>query len=135
MKVCITTRFKAAENKKDIVNLCAAVRAAGMEDFSFIRDVENYQKTFNDPKDLWKRAKEEIEKCDALLIDVSDNPSGGRVIEAGIAYALDMPIFVLIKDELQYKDIYDGIGTTIIRYKTYADITRSLFNFSESIKR
>jgi len=129
MKVCVTTRFKDAENKKDIANLCAAVRAAGMEDFSFIRDIENYQKIFSDPKELWQRAKEEIEKCDALLIDISDNPSGGRVIEAGIAYALNMPIFVLVKKGLAYKDIYDGIGTLVIQYETSQDITDALARF------
>lgn len=129
MKVCVTTRFKGAENKEALVALCAAVRAAGMEDFSFIRDVENYQKTFNDPKELWKRAREEIRKCDALLIDVSDNPTGGRVIEAGIAYALDLPIFILVKEGLQYKDIYDGIGTVVIKYETTEDITKTLARF------
>ncbi len=131
MKICITTRFKGAENKEDIVKLCAAVRAAGMEEFSFIRDVENYQKTFDDPKKLWQRTKEEIKKCDALLIDVSDHPSGGRVIEAGIAFALDMPVVVLAKEGLDYKDIYDGIGARIIRYNTYEDITKGLVNFLE----
>lgn len=129
MKVCVTTRFKGDENKNDIINLCAAVRAAGMEDFSFIRDIEHYQKTFSDPKELWKRAKEEIEKCDALLIDISDNPSGGRVLEVGIAYALGMPIFVLVKKGMVYKDIYQGVGTAIIQYNTYEDITKALTPF------
>ncbi len=134
VKVCVTTRFKGDENKKDIVDLCAAVRAAGMEDFSFIRDIENYQKTFNDPKELWQKACEEIRQCDALLIDISDNPSGGRVIEAGIAYALGMPIFVLIKEGLAYKEIYDGIGTIVIHYTTYVDITKALSRFLASTK-
>jgi len=129
MKICITTRFRGAENKGDIVSLSAAVRAAGLEDFSFIRDIENYQKTFDDPKALWQRTREEIKKCDALLIDVSDQPSGGRVIEAGIAFALDMPIVVLVKEGLHYKDIYNGIGTCIIRYNTYEDITKGLTDF------
>ena len=132
MKVCVTTRFKGDENKNDIINLCAAVRAAGMEDFSFIRDIENYQKTFSDPKELWKRAKEEIEKCDALLIDISDNPSGGRVIEAGIAYALGMPIIVLVKKGLIHKEVYDGIGSAIITYDTYEDVTKELTALSWS---
>ncbi|HEX6258636.1 MAG TPA: nucleoside 2-deoxyribosyltransferase [Candidatus Saccharimonadales bacterium] len=131
MKICVTTRFKGEENKQDIVDLCAAVRAAGLEDFSFIRDIENYQKTFNDPKELWQRAKQEITQCDALLIDVSDNPSGGRVIEAGIAYALDMPIFVLVKKGLEYKDVYNGIATVVIKYEAYADVTKALRNFIE----
>jgi hypothetical protein len=35
----------------------------------FIRDIENYQKIFDNSFNLMKRAKEEIEKCDVLLID------------------------------------------------------------------
>lgn len=134
MKVFITTRFKGDANKDDIVNLCTAVRTAGMEDFNFIRDIENYQKTFEDPKELWQRAKEEIINCDALLVDVSDNPGGGRVIEAGIAYALGKPIFVLVKEGLAYKDIYDGIGTVVITYSSYQDITKALSAFLKSAR-
>ena len=128
MKVCITTRFKDAK-KEDIEALCAAVKASGMEDFSFIRDIENYQKIFNDPVELWRRARDEIAKCDALLIDVSDAPTGGRVIEAGIAFGLKLPIFVVVKKGIEYKEVFDGIATEVIRYEDYHDITSELAAF------
>lgn len=127
MRVYITSRFKnATENKPAIEALCAAVKLAGMEDFNFIRDIENYEKTFDDPKELWTRAREELEKCDALLIDISDSPSGGRVIEAGMAYALKLPIFVAVKNGVSYKEIYDGIATKIIRYDDFDDLIPTL---------
>ncbi len=90
MKVFVTARFKDA-NRGDIEALCAAVSAAGLEDFSFIRDIENYQKIFDNPVELWQRAREELTRCDALLVDVSDFPTGGRVIEIGIAFGLKCP--------------------------------------------
>ena len=127
MKVYVTTRFKGSnENKQEIEHLCFAVHDAGMQDFSFIRDVENYQKVFDDPKDLWSRSLEEIEKCEALLIDVSDHPSGGRVIEVGIAYALHKPVFVVVKNGMEYKDVYNGVAALVIRYDSYQDITDAL---------
>ncbi len=129
MRLYITARFKGQENKPEIEELCAAVEAAGMEDFCFIRDVENYQKTFNDPKDLWERSKLEIQKCDALLIDVSDSPSDGRVVEAGIAYALGLPIFVIAKNDVSYKNFFNGIATQVIRYEKYGDITAPLSRY------
>ncbi len=125
MKIYVTSRFKDS-NKQDVEALCLAVRSAGMQDFSFIRDVENYQKVFNDPKELWRRSKEEIVKCDALLIDVSDYPSGGRVIEVGMAYALNMPIIVIKRKGVEHKEIYDGIGSKLIVYKNYDDVTKGL---------
>ena len=85
-KMYITASFKDGENKEEIEKVCGLVKQAGFEDFCFIRNIENYQKMFNDPKELMKRAKGEIEKSDYLLIDLTNKPTG-RAYEAGIAYA------------------------------------------------
>jgi len=127
MKVYITARFKGAREQREAIEaVCKAVREAGLEDFCFIRDIEHYENIFDDPKELWQRAYEELRACDALLIDVSDAPTTGRVIEAGMAFAWNLPIFVLAKHGIDYKDAYDGIATTIIRYNSLADVTRAL---------
>jgi nucleoside 2-deoxyribosyltransferase len=88
MKIFITASFRNGENKEEIEHLCGLVKTAGFEDFCFIRDVENYKKAFDDPQELMQRAKDEIDKSDALLIDMTDKPTG-RAIEAGIAFALN----------------------------------------------
>lgn len=131
MKVYVAARFKGKENKPEIEALCAAVRAADMNDFCFIRDVENYQHTFDDPKELWQRAYDEILACDALLIDVSDNPTGGRMVEAGIAYALKKRVFVVVKKGVSYKGLFDGISSTVIEYETHKDITKDLKKYEQ----
>jgi hypothetical protein len=119
MKIYITSRFAGDQNRDEIEQLCAAVRSAGLVDFSFVRDVERYQKIFPDPQELWRRTKEELSRCDALLIDVSDNP-----------YALGLPIFVLAKNGVAYKPVYDGIATEIIRYRTYGDSIPTLQKYA-----
>jgi len=128
MRIYIASRFKGApDNIKDIEKLCSAVRAAGMEDFHFIRDVEHYESNFfNTQKELWDTARRYIVECDAMLIDVSDSPSGGRLVEAGIAYALDKPIYIIVKNGVAYKDFYDGIATSVIRYDDLDDIIKQL---------
>lgn len=133
MKVYIAARFKGAENKPEIESLCAAVKAAGMKDFCFIRDVENYQHTFDDPQELWQRAYDEILACDAFLIDVSDNPTGGRMVEAGIAYALKKRVFVVVKKGVKYKGLFDGISWTVIEYETHKDLAKSLKKYDEEV--
>lgn len=127
MKIYITARFKgAAEQRGTIEALCSAVRDAGMEDFCFIRDIEHYEKVFDEPVELWQRALAELRQCDGLLIDVSDAPTTGRVLEAGMAYALGLPIFVIVKEGMSYKDAYDGISSHVIRYTTLDDVTSGL---------
>lgn len=128
MRIYIAARFKgASDNKNDIEKLCSAVRAAGMEDFCFIRDIEHYESNFfSTPKELWDAARRYIAECDAILIDVSDSPSGGRLVEAGIAYALDKPIYIIVKNGVDYKDFYNGIATSVIRYENVEDITEQL---------
>lgn len=105
--------------------MCRLVKEAGWEDFCFIRDVENYQKMFTDPKELMKRALEEIRKSDALLIDMTDKPTG-RAIEAGIAYTLGKTVIVICKTGTHIKDTMRGIAVEVIEYEKVEDITDKL---------
>ena len=131
MRVYVTARFKnAKENRIEIEKLCAAVKSAGMVDFSFIRDIKNYEKTFDNPKDLWNAALKELEQCDALLVDVSDSPSGGRVIEVGMAYALRKPIFVVLKKGVHLKEFYRGVANLVIEYEEIEDIIGPLRGYN-----
>jgi nucleoside 2-deoxyribosyltransferase len=131
MRVYVTARFKnAKENRIEIEKLCAAVKSAGMVDFSFIRDIENYEKTFDIPKDLWNAALKELERCDALLVDVSDSPSGGRVVEVGMAYALRKPIFVVLKKGTHLKEFYRGVANLVIEYEEIEDIISPLRKYN-----
>lgn len=127
MKLYVTSSYGDA--KEDIEKLCALVKAAGLEDFSFIRDVENYQKVFNDPKELMRRAMEEIEKSDALLIDMTDKPTG-RMIEVGIAYALGKKIIVIMKRGTPIKDTTRGVADMVIEYDRLEDLSESLRSFN-----
>lgn len=123
MKIFITSSF--GDSKEEIERLCFIVKSAGFEDFSFIRDIENYQKIFDNPKDLMKRSKEEIQKSDALLIDVTDKPTG-RAIEAGMAYSFGKKIVVIMKKGTKIKDTTKGIADIIVEYDEIEDISEGL---------
>jgi nucleoside 2-deoxyribosyltransferase len=64
--------------------------------------VEHYQKIFENSHELMQKAREEIEKCDALLIDF-DGPASGRMIELGMAYALNKKIILIAKNNIIIK--------------------------------
>jgi nucleoside 2-deoxyribosyltransferase len=125
IRIFITASFQEGKNKAEIEHLCSLVRSAGFEDFCFIRDVENYQKMFSDPAALMIRAKEEIEKSDYLLIDITDKPTG-RAIEAGIAYALGKKVVVIVKRGTQIKDTARGVSVAIIEYDKIEEIINPL---------
>jgi|TARA_B100002003_G_C14146773_1_gene551434 nucleoside 2-deoxyribosyltransferase len=128
MRIFITATFKEGENKEEIGYLCSLIRESGFQDFCFIRDVENYKKVFDNPKDLMKRAKEEISKSDVLLIDMSNKPTG-RAIEAGIAFDQNKKIISIMKKGTKIKDTTKGISNLIIEYETLSDIVKPLNSF------
>ncbi len=102
-----------------------------MVDFSFVRDVEHYKYTFDNPKELWERSYDEIGACDALLVDVSDHPTGGRLVETGIAYALRKPIIVTKKHGVDHKQLFDGVASVVIEYEDDKDLTRQLKKYEK----
>ncbi len=123
MRIYVTSSF--GDSPAEIEELCLVVREAGLEDFNFIRDVENYGKIFIDPRDLMKRSAEEIRKSDGLLIDMTDKPTG-RAIEAGMAYSLGKKVIVIMKEGTIIKDTTRGIADLIIEYGVLADISPKL---------
>lgn len=125
MKVYITITFKGSKNKKETEQLCSIVKNAGFEDFCFIRDVENYKKVFDDPKELMDRAREEIKKCDVLLFDAT-NKSTGRAIEVGIAFSNKKKIIVIVEEGTSIKDTLRGVADAIITFRKIEDIQNDL---------
>jgi len=85
---------------------------------------------FNDPRELMQRAKEEILKSDALLIDLSVK-STGRAIETGIAFGAGKKIVVIIKKGTRLKDTAKGVADKIIEYDNIEDIVEPLREFSD----
>jgi nucleoside 2-deoxyribosyltransferase len=120
MTLYITSSF--GDTQEQVEELCSIVRSAGFTDVSFIRDVEAFQKVFDDPRELMKRSEDEIRKTDALLIDMTDKPTG-RAIEAGMAYSLGKRIVVIMKEGTKIKDTTRGIADAIIEYTTLKDIS------------
>ena len=105
---------------------------AGYEEFCFIRDVEKYQRgVFPNPHDLMARARQELLQCDALLIDISDNPTGGRIIEAGMAFGSHKPVIVIAKHGVRMGVPMTGIASTFITYNEIADIVEPLKKFRQ----
>jgi len=121
MKIYITAPFRDWENKDEVEYLCATIRKSGFEDYCFIRD----EKTFADEYEMMRKAKEKIEKCEALLMDY-DGPTHGRMIELGIAYAINKKIVIITKKWTHIKDTIRGVSDSIIEYENIEDIIKPM---------
>jgi nucleoside 2-deoxyribosyltransferase len=121
MKVYITAKF-GTDNKKEIDTLCTLVQKSGFEDYCFVRDVDE---KFQDAHELMRRAKEEIVACDVLLIHY-DGPGHGRIVELGIAYALDKKIILITKEGMFIKETILGVTDAVIEYNELEDIVTPL---------
>ena len=132
MKIFITMTFNESKNKAEVEHLSSLVKSSGFEDFCFIRDIENYQKVFSNSKDLMVSAKNEINNCDALLIDMTKKPTG-RAIEAGIAFAKNKKIIVIMQKGTNIKDTVKGIADLIIEYDKLEDIVKPLNSYLKKI--
>ncbi|MEX0650297.1 MAG: hypothetical protein WD200_04800 [Candidatus Andersenbacteria bacterium] len=124
-RVFITASFEHGKNKDEIEHLCSLVKEAGFEDFCFIRDVEHYEKVFNDAHELMKRTAQEIQKSDYLLLDMTDKPTG-RAVEAGMAYAMRKKVILIAKEGTVIKDSVRGVAEGVIEYKDIQDIVPGL---------
>ncbi|MEX0650306.1 MAG: hypothetical protein WD200_04845 [Candidatus Andersenbacteria bacterium] len=124
-RIFITASFEHGRNKTEIEYLCALVKESGFKDFCFIRDIENYEKVFDDAHDLMKRTAEEIQKSDYLLLDMTDKPTG-RAAEAGMAYAMGKRVILIAQEGTEIKDSVRGISETVIEYKNIEDIVPRL---------
>lgn len=122
MRVYVTAQFKNWENKQEIDELCALVAGAWFEDFCFVRDI---QEEFADANYMMKLAQKEIKRSDALLLDVTQK-STGRMLEAGMAYALGKKVILIAKAWTPIKDTLEGIADEIIYYELIQDIAMPL---------
>jgi nucleoside 2-deoxyribosyltransferase len=130
MRAFITVRFMGKENKADVEQFCALIKDSGFEDFCFVRDVEKYEKVFDNSHDLMQRARDEIDMSDVVIIDITDAPSGGRALEAGIAFGLNKKVILIYQKGTPVKIPWEGIATALIEYENLNDIVPALRQYA-----
>lgn len=125
MRLYITATYRGTDNHAEIEHLYALVAQAGWEAFCFVRDVEGWAHAFDDPRELMARTLTEIAACDALLIDLTEKPTG-RAYEAGMAYALGKRVIVILQRGTPIKATTRGIAAAIIEYDQIEEIVAPL---------
>ncbi len=112
-------------NRGRIEGISAICEQCGITTCCIARDVEQWGAFAFDPSALMERSFQEIDASDIVLIDLTEK-GVGIGIEAGYAFAKQIPIITIAQVDSSISTTLQGISQRILLYSQYADITEVL---------
>jgi nucleoside 2-deoxyribosyltransferase len=108
-------------NRPRIEGISAALETCGFETTCIARDVEQWGQVQLDPAELMDRAFAEMDKCDVVVVDVSEKGVGVG-IEAGYAHARRIPILAIAGQGADMPTTLRGISRRIFWYGRFDEL-------------
>jgi nucleoside 2-deoxyribosyltransferase len=131
MKAYIAIKYHANHsNRERIEEISAALERQGFETVCITRDIERWGKVQFDPDTLMQRTFKEIDTSDVVVVDLTEKGVGVG-IEAGYAFAKDIPIVTIARTGSDISETLRGISE-ILLYDRYNDLAR-LFAETETL--
>lgn len=122
MKVYIGIKYHEDYKNKLIVNKIASVlENKGYESICIVRDINMKESNKYTSYELMKLTFEKIDICDLVIIDLTEK-GVGLGIEAGYAYAKEIPIITIAKSGSDISETLEGISKKIIFYNNIEDL-------------
>lgn len=112
------------KNKYLMEKICSQLENKGINVFLFARNVQNYGPCKFSGQEVMDIAFDEIKKSDVIIVEASEI-SIGVGIEAGVAYANNIPIYTIAQKEAYVSNSIKGISKKCFFY----DIPEDLKNF------
>ena len=132
MKIYITYQFKDVnleELKVKLEELSKIIEeSTKWQPFIFFRDIQKWKKGTMDVQEIVSRAMEEIEKCDAILVEASEK-ARGVYFEAGYAKALNKKVIVIHKKGTE-ANFLESLADIKIIYEDLEDLKEKLKELS-----
>ena len=126
MRAFLSIKFLGDDgNRRDVEGVIAAIEDAGIEVYCFRRDAEKWGDIQFEPKEMMNITFNEIGKSHLLIADVTDWPIGVGV-EAGYAYAKNIPIICICMVNKKVANTVASLANHVIRYQSYCDLSRKL---------
>ena len=116
-------------NKELIERLSESLAKAGIKTTIISRDYEQWGKIHFNPDELMKLAFELIEKSKLLIIEFSEK-GVGLGIEAGYAFARNIPIILIAKVGSDISNTIRGIAKKVIFYNDQEELVAKLKDIS-----
>jgi len=133
MKVFLSIKFWGdMQNREHIEGIINAVERAGFRVFCFVRNAEKWGDNHFKPDEMMKVTFDQIDESVFLVADVSDWPIGVGV-EAGYAYAKNIPIICICDINKKIANTVAGLATQVIMYKSYEDLSKRLASLKNQL--
>ena len=113
------------ENRSLIENICLACENAGETCLCITKDIEKWGKHSFNPQQLMDISFEKIRNSDLVLVEFSEKGVGVG-IEAGYAFALNIPIIVLHPSKIEVSETLKGIAAAVYPYQGQDQIARTV---------
>ncbi len=122
MKAYLAIKYHADNaNRPRIEGISAALETCGFETVCIARDVERWGQVQLDPAELMGRSFAELDKCDVVVVDISEKGVGVG-IEAGYAYARRIPILTIAVPGADVPTTLRGISREVFQYRQLGEL-------------
>ena len=123
MKAYISIKYRAGNSNKECIDkISAALERNGFETVCIARDIEKWGEIELSPHELMQRAFAEIDLSDLLVVDLTEK-GVGLGIEAGYAYAKQIPIVVIARKCSDISTTLQGIARKLFLYDEFEELT------------
>ncbi|MBN1872633.1 MAG: nucleoside 2-deoxyribosyltransferase [Anaerolineae bacterium] len=114
-----------SRNRERIERIIAALAAHGIGSICIARDVEQWGTVQLDAPTLMQCSFAAIDTCDMMIVDLTEK-GVGTGIEAGYAYAHQIPIITIAQTGADISETLLGISSQVYSYHTYDDLVTFL---------
>lgn len=126
MKIYIGIKYYDDYRNKEIIDKISSIlENMGHETICIVRDIENEGWMKYSPQELMELTFRKIDTCDLVIIDLTEK-GVGLGIEAGYAYAKDIPIITIAKKGSNISETLVGISREMLFYDDINDIEKCL---------
>jgi nucleoside 2-deoxyribosyltransferase len=122
MKAYLAIKYHPdSANRPRIEGVAAALATCGFETMCIARDVEQWGQVQLDPAELMDRTFAEMDKCDVVVVDLSEKGVGVG-IEAGYAHARRIPILTIAGRGTVISTTLQGISRRMFWYSRFDEL-------------
>ncbi|MCP4598951.1 MAG: nucleoside 2-deoxyribosyltransferase [Proteobacteria bacterium] len=124
MRAYIAIKYHSDHSNMETVEMISsALESHGFETICVARDLEKWGQVQFSPNVLMQRSFDEIDASDILLVDLTEK-GVGIGIEAGYAFAKQIPIIVIARAGSDISTTLRGISHHAFLYNEFDDLDR-----------
>lgn len=122
MKAYISIKYREDSSNRDCIEkISSALERNGFETVCITRDIEKWGQVQLSLHELMQRAFAEIDSSNLLVVDLTEK-GVGLGIEAGYAYAKQIPIVVIARRGSDISTTLQGIAMELFLYDEFEDL-------------